>query len=97
MVNAISYRLPQMIIAAAIIGIGLYILADKKKKLDQEEAAEEDEHYWEPYRPYQQPTSPEDTETAKPYASAAQIPSDLAEDASETDTAKSSSSDTTIS
>ena len=32
MVNAISYRLPQMIIAAAIIGIGLYILADKKKK-----------------------------------------------------------------
>lgn len=72
MVASISYQLPQMIIAIAIIIAGIYILVDKKHKLIKDTENEE-EHYWEPYRPYQQPKEPlteaplqqETTENAK--------------------------------
>ena len=53
----IIYRLPQLIIAVVIIVTGYYILTGKKKKLDKSETADSQEHYWQPYRPYQQPDS----------------------------------------
>lgn len=55
MISHISYRLPQLIIAVAIIAAGCYILAHKKDQLEDDyKNAESEEHYWEPYRPYQQ-------------------------------------------
>lgn len=63
-VRTISYRVPEIIIAVIIIGAGLYILSDRKKKLRDDEMEENDsEHYWEPYRPYQQPVYPQDAPT----------------------------------
>lgn len=53
MVITISYQLPQIIIAIAIIIAGIYILLNKKKNLEADTDTEK-EHYWEPYRPYQQ-------------------------------------------
>ena len=49
----ICNSLPQIVIAAGIIAAGIYLLTQQKKKLEKEENKEE--HYWEPYRPYQQP------------------------------------------
>ena len=49
----ICNSLPQIVIAAGIIVAGIYLLTQQKKKLEKEE--NKDEHYWEPYRPYQQP------------------------------------------
>ena len=46
--------LPQMVIAAGIIAAGVYLLSQQKKNLS-EDGSDKDEHYWEPYRPYQQP------------------------------------------
>lgn len=55
----VSYRLPQFIIAVAIILGGVYMLSDKKSKLDaKDEETKEEEHFWQPYRPYQQPAAP---------------------------------------
>lgn len=51
----ICNSLPQIIIAAGIIAAGIYLLTQQKKKLKQETETKE-EHYWEPYRPYQQLT-----------------------------------------
>lgn len=60
MVSEISYRLPQIIIAIAIIMAGFYILSDKKHHLkDKEHNENPREHYWEPYRPFQQSNEPE--------------------------------------
>ena len=56
----LTYHLPQIVIAVAIILAGLYILSGKKKELDAKmEEDSKEEHYWEPYRPYQQPKEPE--------------------------------------
>lgn len=56
----LTYHLPQIVIAAAIILAGLYILSGKKKELDAKmEEDSKEEHYWEPYRPYQQSKEPE--------------------------------------
>ena len=50
-----SYRFPQFVIAIAIILAGIYILNDKKhKSKDTKEKTVEEEHFWQPYRPYQQ-------------------------------------------
>ena len=49
----ICNNLPLIVIAAGIIAAGIYLLTQQKKKLEKEE--NKDEHYWEPYRPYQQP------------------------------------------
>lgn len=101
MLNNISYRLPQIIVAIGIIAVGIYILTDKKRKLgDEENVEEEDEHYWEPYRPYQQPVNPEKNEETQSYASAAEVSpiyENVKEDIPNVDTEKDSSSDTTIS
>ena len=51
----ISNSLPQIVIAAGIIAAGIYLLTQQKKNLKQETETK-DEHYWEPYRPYQQLT-----------------------------------------
>lgn len=59
MLSSISYQLPQIIIAIAIIIAGIYILFDKKNKLLEQTDREEEEHYWTPYRPYQQSSNPE--------------------------------------
>lgn len=48
----IAHNIPQMVIAIAIVATGYFILVNKKKELDQKK--KEEEHYWEPYRPYQQ-------------------------------------------
>lgn len=55
--------LPQIVIAVGIILAGVYIIKDKKEKLDETEASEEDEHYWGPYRPYQQPQNMDPSNT----------------------------------
>ena len=51
----ICNSLPQIVIAAGIIAAVIYLLTQQKKKLKQETETK-DEHYWEPYRPYQQLT-----------------------------------------
>lgn len=51
----ICNSLPQIVIATGIIAAGIYLLTQQKKKLKQETETK-DEHYWEPYRPYQQLT-----------------------------------------
>lgn len=51
------YNVPSIIIAIAIIAVGIHMLNTKKQELDSEETSEKprkEEHYWEPYRPYQQ-------------------------------------------
>ena len=64
MLSSISYKLPQIIVAAGIIGLGLYILTEKKRRLaKEEEENKENEHYWEPYRPYQQPETKDSEST----------------------------------
>ena len=58
----IFFRLPGIVIAIAIIAAGVYMLRTRTLQSDQEETAKtEEEHYWEPYRPYQQPAEPADT------------------------------------
>lgn len=55
-------RIPQIVIAIAFIVAGIYIITDKKHKLEQEKSREEkEEHFWQPYRPYQQPADTEST------------------------------------
>lgn len=52
------YNIPSIIIAIAILAVGIHMLNTKKQELDNEETSEEpqkEEHYWQPYRPYQQP------------------------------------------
>ncbi|MDC7287872.1 hypothetical protein NXH76_08670 [Blautia schinkii] len=59
-VREISYQLPQIIIAIAIVIAGFYILSDKKHQLKDKERDESSrEHYWEPYRPFQQSDEPD--------------------------------------
>lgn len=52
--STVFYRLPGTVIAVAIIAAGIYLLRSKKQELDKEEEEDQKEHYWEPYRPYQQ-------------------------------------------
>lgn len=55
----IFYTLPSIIIAIVIIAGGVHLLKSKKLELDHEdETAKAEEHYWEPYRPYQQTAAP---------------------------------------
>ena len=54
--------LPQIAIAIGIIAAGIYLLTQQKKKLEGRK--NKDEHYWEPYRPYQQIASPDDNSEA---------------------------------
>lgn len=61
LVRDLSYRLPELVIALAIIVAGFYILSHKKAQLDNDYKNTEEEHYWEPYRPYQQNPAPEQT------------------------------------
>ena len=58
----ICNNLPQIAIAIGIIAAGIYLLTQQKKKLEEEK--NKDEHYWEPYRPYQQIASPDDNSEA---------------------------------
>ena len=55
-IGRFTYHLPQLVIAVAIIFAGIYILTRKKDALDDEQpdSFTEEEHYWTPYRPYQQ-------------------------------------------
>ena len=54
---------PQLVFSALIIAAGIYILTIQKKRFQQDNKPE-DEHYWEPYRPYQQ-NSTESTQEPK--------------------------------
>lgn len=67
------YNVPSIIIAIAIIAVGIHMLNTKKQELDSEETSEKprkEEHYWEPYRPYQQSRE----ETAEASATETQTP-----------------------
>ena len=66
----ICNSLPQIVIAAGIIAAGIYLLTQQKKKLEEEN---KDEHYWEPYRPYQQ-SNPEKSVNAVDITNAHEIP-----------------------
>ena len=48
--------MPQLVIAVCIILAGIYILTRKKDELNDKQinSHKEEEHYWTPYRPYQQ-------------------------------------------
>lgn len=73
MPNSIAYgmsvifeRIPQLAVAVALIAAGIYIITDKKHKLDQEKKSEEkEEHFWQPYRPYQQSSDTESASTVQ--------------------------------
>ena len=54
--RAFAYHLPQLVIAVCIIFAGIYILTHKKEELEDEQLCDhkEEEHYWTPYRPFQQ-------------------------------------------
>lgn len=54
--RAFAYHLPQLVIAVCIIFAGIYILTRKKDELEDEQLRDrkEEEHYWTPYRPFQQ-------------------------------------------
>ncbi|MDO4337846.1 MAG: hypothetical protein Q4C91_07130 [Eubacteriales bacterium] len=55
MLQEFTYRLPQIIIALLILILGFRILSGKKYSIeDMQSQTTEDEHYWEPYRPFQQ-------------------------------------------
>ena len=51
-----AYHVPQLVIAVCIILAGIYILTRKKDELNDKQinSHKEEEHYWTPYRPYQQ-------------------------------------------
>ena len=50
-----AYHVPQLVIAVCIILAGIYILTRKKDELnDKQINSHKEEHYWTPYRPYQQ-------------------------------------------
>lgn len=64
----IFYTLPSIIIAIVIIAGGVHLLKTKKLELEDENEkaadAKQEEHYWEPYRPYQQTTASDAEKTA---------------------------------
>ena len=67
--STIFYQLPGTVIAIAIIAAGIYLLRSKKQETDEEpEPAkeEQEEHYWEPYRPYQQPAESDSEKSTPP-------------------------------
>jgi hypothetical protein len=66
-ISRFTYHLPQLVIAAAIIFTGIYILTRKKDALDEEQpdSFTEEEHYWTPYRPYQQNVPNMETDAVK--------------------------------
>lgn len=73
--RVLSYNLPQFVIAVVIIVIGFCILSNRKKQLNNK-ASDSGEHYWEPYRPYQQPADTADFTASgnTPPASPAETP-----------------------
>lgn len=82
MLSSISYQLPQIVIAIAIIIAGVYILFDKKNKLIDQSEEENSEHYWAPYRPYQQSNNPE-SESSDIQSEAPSAPAQALSDSSE--------------
>lgn len=60
-IQDIMYQIPSIIIGILIIIAGYQLLTGKLKNFSQEEKTDnlknDQEHYWQPYRPYQQPTN----------------------------------------
>ena len=55
--GSFAYHLPQLVIAVMIILAGIYILTRKKDELENKPLNNnKEDHYWTPYRPYQQNT-----------------------------------------
>ena len=68
-VNNLGYSLPQIIIGAFILIAGIYLLNNKRQSFHHyEDSYTQEEHYWEPYRPYQQqePTQHTPSQPAAP-------------------------------
>ena len=58
-INNLGYSLPQIIIGAFILIAGIYLLNNKRQSFNHyEDSYAPEEHYWEPYRPYQQQETP---------------------------------------
>ena len=57
-VQDIMYQIPSIIIGALIIAAGYQLLNGKVKNSQSDDDVKKNtqEHYWQPYRPYQQPT-----------------------------------------
>ncbi len=71
--STVFYQLPGSVVAVAIIAAGVYLLRNKKQQLDTEEKSEApEEHYWAPYRPYQQSVDAE--AEAEPYTPPTEVP-----------------------
>lgn len=65
--STIFYQLPGTVIAIAIIAAGIYMLRSRKQETDEAPAEEkQEEHYWEPYRPYQQPAESDSEKNTPP-------------------------------
>lgn len=92
MVNVLMnlfYNIPSIIIAVAIIAMGIHMLNAKKQEIDSEKnskTSQKEEHYWEPYRPYQQSqektAEASSTETLTPESSEQAAVSEISSDAS---------------
>lgn len=91
LVYIISRKIPSIVIAGMIIILGFYLLSEKITKINQQNTTEETEHYWEPYRPYQQPpvsnpVKPDDEVVILPVQTdSADAPDTTSENTSETD------------
>lgn len=58
-IGSLGYSLPQIIIGAFILIAGIYLLNNKRQSFHHyEDSYTQEEHYWEPYRPYQQQEAP---------------------------------------
>lgn len=61
-IGSLGYSLPQIIIGAFILIAGIYLLNNKRQSFHHyEDSYTQEEHYWEPYRPYQQQESTQHT------------------------------------
>lgn len=64
--SSLSYRLPQALFAIGFVFLGLYLIRGKKKHIeDFSRSKESSEHYWEPYRPFQQTAKSENSQSSK--------------------------------
>lgn len=68
-ISSLGYSLPQIIIGAFILIAGIYLLNNKRQSFNHyEDPYAQEEHYWEPYRPYrqQEPTQHTPSQPAAP-------------------------------
>lgn len=74
--------LPQLIVAVLLIFAGIYIITNKKRDEENDETQKE-EHFWQPYRPYQQEAQAPESQASAAASPEASTVSEAAPTASE--------------